>query len=453
MIAAACKETAKDTSSDENVTTIMGSETLDSHFVVDHVDMKFVEKEVKDIPREKLLYWYKTALELDFERPYMWDVFIPENVDLPEFYHYRTFKLNEREFNSVYISIKYEHADYEAVLLLMDENDVTGENKALLIYENLDSEEKYKRTTRHGENNEFLVEFIKNGDLYKKQFFIIKNNSVANYFNADKTVDENWGMMEDVSANNLKGKTKAYLMKGTVKNNLKNGHWEERRYSFEYDSNIWMDGNYIEGLKDGEWNLSPNGIVDKVVIYEKGKILKSYKTDAQEQKTYSPKKDSQKLSSINFFDKKYASDYTMIVDESTLADHPIQTYLNCEESYFTIHYIPKTQELNRYWNVSYFQNLNLENIDLENESKVIEEKIKSEFKDYAVFCYYVPAKYIASGTCAHESVFLANNTLAKIFYFNKKSRNWQLLKQEESASLPRIIESEYFTGNFRFLFN
>lgn len=49
--------------------------------------------------------------------------------------------------------------------------------------------------------------------------------------------------------------------------------------------------------------------------------------------------------SINFLDKKYTSEYSMIIDESTFADHPIQTFLDCKDSYFTIHYIPKKQEL------------------------------------------------------------------------------------------------------------
>jgi hypothetical protein len=48
---------------------------------------------------------------------------------------------------------------------------------------------------------------------------------------------------------------------------------------------------------------------------------------------------------INFFDKKYHASFSMLVDESTIADHPIQTFLDCTDSYFTIHYIPKSQSL------------------------------------------------------------------------------------------------------------
>lgn len=157
---------------------------------------------------------------------------------------------------------------------------------------------------------------------------------------------------------------------------------------------------------------------------------------------------------INFFDKKYASDYTMIVDESTLADHPIQTFLDCKGSYFTIHYIPKNQELKDYWNQEYFQNHNMDNIDSEKESKEIEAKIKANISGYAIFCYYIPAKYIESNNgCTIESAYLNEKTVANIYYYNSQSKNWQFIKNEKSQYLPRIIEAKYFTNNFSNYFN
>ena len=183
-------------------------------------------------------------------------------------------------------------------------------------------------------------------------------------------------------------------------------------------------------------------------------FLLSCKNDAQENKIISQKKDLHNLQSVSFFDKKYASDYTMIVDESTLADHPIQTFLDCKDSYFTIHYIPKKQELKDFWNIKYFQNRNIDNIDFKNESKYIEEKIKNEINDYAIFCYYVSSKYIKSNNgCTIESTYLDENTLANIYYYNNQSKNWKLLKQDKSEYLPRIIETEYFISNFPTCFN
>ena len=107
-----------------------------------------------------------------------------------------------------------------------------------------------------------------------------------------------------------------------------------------------------------------------------------------------------------------------------------------------------------FWNIKYFQNRNIDNIDFKNESKYIEEKIKNEINDYAIFCYYVPSKYIKSNNgCTIESIYLDENTLANIYYFNNQSKNWLLIKQEKSGHLPRIIEAEYFTSNFLTYFN
>ncbi|WP_435525923.1 hypothetical protein [Chryseobacterium indoltheticum] len=69
--------------------------------------------------------------------------------------------------------------------------------------------------------------------------------------------------------------------------------------------------------------------------------------------------------SINFFDKKYAVQYTMIVDESTPADHPIKTFLDGTDSYFTIHYIPKTRTLEGCWRNQYFKNKDIDKINFE----------------------------------------------------------------------------------------
>ena len=150
------------------------------------------------------------------------------------------------------------------------------DSKALMIYENLDSEEKYQRITNEGGNHELVIELKKDEKLYKKQSYIIKNNMILDYFDKDGSINKSWGNMEEVDSNGMTGETKEYLMKGKVINNTKNDVWEERRYSFEYDKNIWMNGKYIDGVREGEWNLSPNGPVDKVVVYKNGEIIKSY---------------------------------------------------------------------------------------------------------------------------------------------------------------------------------
>lgn len=183
-------------------------------------------------------------------------------------------------------------------------------------------------------------------------------------------------------------------------------------------------------------------------------LIFSCKGDAQKNNAIQQKSKHQSIQSTNFFDKKYASDYTLIVDESTLADHPIQTFLDCKDSYFTIHYIPKNKELKDFWTQEYFQNRNMDNIDFEKESKEIEAKIKANISGYAVFCYYIPAKYIESNNgCTIESAYMNEKTVANIYYYNFQNKNWQLIKNEKSQYLPRIIEAKYFSNNFPNYFN
>ena len=144
----------------------------------------------------------------------------------------------------------------------------------------------------------------------------------------------------------------------------------------------------------------------------------------------------------------------MILDESTLAEHPTQTFLDCEDSYFSIHYIPKKQELKDFWKTEYFQNRNVDNINFENESKYIQEKIINNINDYAIFCYYIPSKYIKTNNrCTIESAYLAENTIANIYYYNSQSKIWEFLTQEKSEYLPGIIQTKYFTNNFPTYFN
>ena len=66
-------------------------------------------------------------------------------------------------------------------------------------------------------------------------------------------------------------------MKGNVKNHMKEGEWEEKKYIYKFDKPVWINGNYINGLKDGEWYYSPNGPAEMVEFYKEGKLISSSK--------------------------------------------------------------------------------------------------------------------------------------------------------------------------------
>lgn len=246
----------------------------DSLVVISSIDKKSIGTEIKQVSKDKLLELYKMALERDFERPHMWDTMIAENRHLVKFYNYKSFEIHDKKYKTYYINIKYEDALYEAILLIISEE--KNENKPLMLYENLDSEEKYQRITHELKNHVLAMEFKKDEKVYKKQSYIVKNNMILDYFDENGNINKSWGNMEEVDSNGMTGEIKEYLMRGKVANNIKNDAWEERRYSFEYDKNIWMNGKYINGVRDGEWSLSPNGPVDKIVIYKNGEIIKSY---------------------------------------------------------------------------------------------------------------------------------------------------------------------------------
>lgn len=255
----------------------MVTNASDSILVFNKIDRHLIGDEVQGANREQLLYSYKNAVGLYFDRPYMWDLLITENSSQLRFYTYKKPDIDAKYYTSFYISINYEDAEYEGIILLTDDADTGFENKALLVYENLTSEESYKRITRQDFDNVFKTEFFINNKLIKTQFFILRNNFFVEYFKNDRMADDKWGRVEEISAPNLSGKTTEYAMKGSIKDNVKNGHWEERRYSVEYDKNVWMDGNYVDGVRNGEWNMSPDGAVDEIVLYEKGKVLKLFR--------------------------------------------------------------------------------------------------------------------------------------------------------------------------------
>lgn len=152
---------------------------------------------------------------------------------------------------------------------------------------------------------------------------------------------------------------------------------------------------------------------------------------------------------IDFFDKKYFTEYSLVVDESTPADHPIQTFLDCNDSYFTIHYVPKSSELKAFWGEDYLNTYDINNLDFEKESIKIEKKIKSNLNDYAIFCYYVPSKFIRTNSiCSEESVYLADDTNAEIFYYNSQEKKWEQIGDEKLDVLPKMLDSKYFISKF-----
>lgn len=265
-----CKE-----EKEQNLSTISSKISISQTNKSNNLDFNSIDelsigKEVSNSLKEKLIIQYKKALEKDFERPYMWDAFLTENENLINFHTYKSYIINNKKFESYCIKIKYEDAKYEAILLTSsDLNEKNSENLSIVVFEDLNSEELYSRTSKIIDNNILNITLFKNKREYQKLRYLVMENMFIDYFpKVNEKINKNWGKKEE--------NTYAYQIKGEIKNHLKNGHWEERRYSFEGNKSVWMDGEYKNGIRNGEWNISPNGPVEKVYIYNNGSIIKTF---------------------------------------------------------------------------------------------------------------------------------------------------------------------------------
>ncbi len=161
------------------------------------------------------------------------------------------------------------------------------------------------------------------------------------------------------------------------------------------------------------------------------------------------------IENIDFFNKKYFDKYQFIIDESNISDHPFYNYLDCsKEGYFAVHFIPKERELQSFWKNEYFNKYYNENDYLDNENKIISKILENNLKSYNIFCYVIPKNYLQSnGDCNLESVFIKPNTIANIFYFNQKAKEWIKVKDTKANLLPPYINMEFFISIFPKKFN
>ncbi|WP_027379193.1 hypothetical protein [Chryseobacterium daeguense] len=239
------------------------AERLPDSFVINSVDQNAVGEKISDNEKIKQLKTLlKNGFQREVERPYMWDIFVASNDSLLQFHKYKNFTINNVQFTSYYTKINYEDGKYECIFLV-DESSPTPYN-SMIVYEDLKSEENYQR---HCEVKADKVKvFLKRQNEDKDLQFVVKDGVFLDYFEAP-AIDKKWGKEKNGYE---------YQLKGKVNNNLKNGYWIEKKYSIDYNKNIIEDGNYVNGLKDGEWNYSPEGPVDKIEVYKMGKVTKVY---------------------------------------------------------------------------------------------------------------------------------------------------------------------------------
>jgi hypothetical protein len=243
--------------------------------------------------KQKIIELFFKSFQKDYNKPVINFNQVKNNHEKIEVKKYVDFTFNGKTFKTFLISFSYENDElYRSILLA---NAVLDDG--LIIYEKVLDEGEYLRTSKFKKNiiinNLFKIEhfeYDKNGNISKQlvnndsilfltRDYLIQENYIVEYYKeAYKKINKEWGNKEIIYTKDGLDSSYIYLykQKGEIKKNVKNGKWEERRYLEEYNKSVWMDGQYLNGLKDGEWNYSPDGPVDKVEVYSMGKLIKTY---------------------------------------------------------------------------------------------------------------------------------------------------------------------------------
>lgn len=177
------------------------------------IDQTAIGKKIED---ENTIQHLKKILSQSFnreiERPYMWDIFTSSNDTLLQFHLYKDITINSTVFKSYYIQVSYEDAKYQGILLVNEASDDIY--SSMIAYEELTSEENYKRTSEI-KNGRIMLEIIRDKST-KNMVFQIKNGSFLDYFD-DQNIDKQWGNKEMIHSNTVY----EYQLKGKTNNHLK----------------------------------------------------------------------------------------------------------------------------------------------------------------------------------------------------------------------------------------
>ncbi|WP_428231638.1 hypothetical protein [Flavobacterium sp.] len=246
-----------------------------------------------DTKKEKIIELFFKSLDNDYTKPLINFSSIKNSQEKIEVKKYVNFNINKNKYQSYLISFSYENDELYRSILLTNSN----LDDALLIYEKVIDEGEYLRISRINKNivksSVFQIEHfkydnegnisnekaIKDSLVVSENKYLLNENYFLEYFAEDNlNLNKQWGEKEIIYTKDRLDSSFVYLYekKGKIKNHLKTGNWEERRYINIYNKSVWLNGEYVKGLKNGEWNYSPDGPVDKVEVYNMGKLIKTY---------------------------------------------------------------------------------------------------------------------------------------------------------------------------------
>lgn len=245
-------------------------ESTQKNYLINSIDKSAIGKTIEELYKIKQLKAIlKNTFEREVVRPYMWDIFVARNDTLLQFYNYKNFIINDMKFKSYYIKIDYEDGDYESILLVNESLDT--EYNSMIVYEKLVSEVNHSRITQITGDRIKII--FKTPGQSENLDFQVKDGMFLDYFDS-AIIDKKWGDKKILMGNVFF----EYELKGNTNNHLKNGDWIEVKYSFEYGKSVIQDGSYVNGLRDGDWNYSPEGPVDVIKKFDNGRFVpKSYR--------------------------------------------------------------------------------------------------------------------------------------------------------------------------------
>ena len=243
--------------------------------------------------KQKIIELFFKSFQKDYNKPVINFNQVKNNHEKIEVKKYVDFIFNGKTLKTFLISFSYENDELYRSILLAN----TVLDDGLIIYEKVLDEGEYLRTSKFKKNiiinNLFKIEHFKydkkgniseqllsnDSILFLTRNYLIQENYIVEYYKEPYIkINKEWGGKEIIYTKDGLDSSYIYLykQKGEIKKNVKNGKWLERRYLEEYNKSVWMDGQYINGLKDGEWSYSPDGPVDKVEVYSMGKLIKTY---------------------------------------------------------------------------------------------------------------------------------------------------------------------------------
>ncbi|MBS7231158.1 hypothetical protein KHA90_08980 [Flavobacterium psychroterrae] len=280
---------------DEKKTTSLIKKDLVQISITDTLINGIDSSKIVDLKKnkEKIIEIFFRSLDKDCIKPLINFNRVKNFKEKIEVKKYVNFYINNDEYQSYLISFFYENDElYRSILLT---NSILDDG--LLIYEKVLDEGEYLRTSKINKNfitnSIFKIEhfnYDKKGNISKelvkndsllviKNNYLIQENYFLEYFNeTNLSFNKEWGDKEIIYTKDGIDSSYVYLyeMKGKIKDHLKVGNWEERRYISEYDKSVWLSGKYVKGFKNGEWSYSPDGPVDKIEVYSMGKMIKTY---------------------------------------------------------------------------------------------------------------------------------------------------------------------------------